>query len=69
MERIPVKDSNYRLVGYYENQDNGDKVVRDPTGRILVYYVKKSNWTLDPNRRMIAIGDVTGLLFRDVISF
>ena len=69
MERMEIKKFNMQTVGYIEIDGNGNKTVKDFYGRILGYYEKSRNATLNFYRQVIAFGDVTGIFFKDQISF
>jgi hypothetical protein len=69
MQRIQIKKPNGQLVGYYECEDNGDKTIRDYTGRILGYYSKSYDRTMDHRRSIIAYGDVSGVFFSNILSY
>ena len=69
MQRVEIKKPNGNLVGYYEIEDNGDKTIRDNTGRILGYYSKSFNRTMDHRRTIIALGDVSGVFFSNILSY
>lgn len=63
MQRITLKDSRFRIIGYVDVAPNGDKTLRDPQFRILGYYVKSSDVTKDNRFMIVARGDVlTSLL-------
>lgn len=69
MQRVEIRKYNGQIIGYYDVEDNGDKTVRDYSGRILGYYIKSTNTTTLYNRTIIARGDVSGIFFKDDISF
>ena len=66
--QIVIKKFNQQIVGYYEVDGSGNKVVRDFYNRILGYYDKSRDVTMDFYKRIIAYGDVTGIFFKDQIS-
>lgn len=63
MERITLKDKNFRIIGYVEIKDNGDKTLKDRNFRIVGYYDASQNVTKDRSFRTVARCDVlTSLL-------
>lgn len=61
--KITLKDKNYRIIGYVEVKDNGDKTLKDANYRIKGYYDARANVTKDSNYRIVAHCDVlTSLL-------
>ena len=69
MKRVQIKKPNGNLVGYYEIEDNGDKTIRDYTGKILGYYSKSFDRTMDNRSNIIAYGDVSGVFFSNILSY
>ena len=69
MKRVQIKKPNGNLVGYYEIEDNGDKTIRDYTEKILGYYSKSFDRTMDYRRSIIAYGDVSGVFFSNILSY
>ena len=66
MQKITLKDKNYRIIGYVEIKDNGDKTLKDRNYRILGYYNARDNVTKDRNYRIVGHGDIlTSLLNND----
>ena len=47
---ITLKDDHYRIIGYVEVRDNGDKVLKDDHYRIKGYYDARSNVTKEIGR-------------------
>lgn len=63
MERITLKDDRFRIIGYVDIAENGDKTLRDSRFMILGYYKKQGNVTKDARFRIVGRGDIlTSLL-------
>lgn len=62
MTKQVIKDRRFRIVGYIETKDNGDKVIKDYRFRILGYYKKNLDQTQDAHFRLVARGDVSSSL-------
>lgn len=58
MERITLKDNRFRIIGYVEIDDKGNKKLKDERFRILGYYDARSNTTKDERFHIIAHGDI-----------
>ena len=58
----PIRDFHGRIIGYIEEKQNGDKIVRAFYKRVLGRYDKSTNTTRDFYGRIIARGDNTGML-------
>lgn len=58
-----IKDFYYRVLGYIETYDDGSKIARDFSRRILGRYDPKRDNTKDFYGRIIGRGDLTGMLF------
>lgn len=58
MQQITLKDSHYRIIGYVEEQSNGDKTLKDSHYRVLGYYQKSQNVTKDSHYRIVGHGDI-----------
>ena len=70
MERMEIKQyPSGRIVGFIEIDSNGDKTVKEFSGRILGYYRKSRNGTFDFYGRQLAFGDVTGIFFKQHFNF
>ena len=67
MEYMEIKRFDRQTVGYIEIDAAGNKTVRDFYHRILGYYDKSGNVTMNFYRQIIAFGDVTGIFFKDLI--
>lgn len=57
-----IKDFSGRIIGYIDEQPNGDKIVKDFYQRVLGKYHKQSNTTRDFYGRVIAQGDASAML-------
>ena len=63
MQRIPLKDSRYRIIGYVDIAPNGDKTPRNERYQILGYYKAKQDVTQDERYVVVGRGDIlTSLL-------
>lgn len=63
MERIALKDSRFRIIGYVDIALNGDKTLRNEKFQILGYYKKQRDVTLDARFMIVGRGDIlTSLL-------
>lgn len=60
--KTPIKDFYGKIIGYIEEDSNGNKTVKDFYGRILGYYKKSQNVTTDFYGRKIAQGDQSSML-------
>ena len=67
--RMEIRTFNRQIVGTIEVDGSGNKIVKDFYGRILGYYDSSNNATKNFYGQIIAYGDVTGIFFRDQISF
>lgn len=67
--RETIKKFSGEIVGYYETDISGNKTVKDFMGRILGYYDSSRDVTMLFNRKVIAYGDVSGIFFKDKITF
>ena len=62
-QKITLKDDHYRIIGYIEIKDNGDKVLKDEHFRIKGYYDARTDVTKDEHFRIVGHGDIlTSLL-------
>lgn len=64
MERITLKDSNYKIIGYVEINSNGDKTLKSASYKILGYYQKSTDLTKDANYKIIGHGDILTTLLK-----
>ena len=63
MQRIPLKDSRFCIMGYVDIAPNGDKTLRNEKFQILGYYKAKLNITQDARFMTVGRGDIlTSLL-------
>ncbi|MBQ3419866.1 MAG: hypothetical protein IJH31_07030 [Erysipelotrichaceae bacterium] len=62
MERQEIREPNGRIVGFLETLDNGDIQARVIDGRIVGFYRKASNTTIDISGRIIARGNIVASL-------
>ena len=62
MSTETIKDGHFRIIGYIETKDNGDKVIKDSHFKILGYYRRKENVTQDEHFKIIAYGDCSSML-------
>ena len=66
MQRIPLKDNRFRIIGYVDIAPNGDKTLRDSHFKILGYYKKQADVTKDARFMIVGRGDLlTSLLHTD----
>lgn len=59
--RRPIQDADGRIIGYYENQSNGDVIVYNPQNRVIGK-ASKSGTCLYSGRRL-SMKKEPGLLF------
>ena len=64
MERITLKDAQFRIIGYVDVESNGNITLRDPQFRILGYYKANQNVTQDNCFRIVGRGDILTSLLR-----
>lgn len=64
MERITLKDAQFRIIGYVDIESNGNKTLRDAQFRILGYYKANQNVTQDFSFRIVGRGDILTSLLR-----
>ena len=63
MQRITLKDSRFRIIGYVDIASNGDKTLRNDKFQILGYYKKDRDITQDARFMTVGRGDIlTSLL-------
>lgn len=65
MEKMYIKKFSGYIVGIIEIDSNGDKTVKEFSGKILGYYRKNRDVTTDFYGKIIAFGDITGIFFKD----
>ena len=64
MERIPLKDARFRIIGYVDIEPNGDKTLRNEKFQILGYYKKQLDVTKDARFMIVGRGDILTSLLR-----
>lgn len=64
MNRIDIRDKFGKIIGFIDEQSNGDKTVRDQYGKIIGYYKKGPDYTTDEYGRIIAQGEVCSMLIK-----
>ena len=64
MERITIKDSRYRVIGYVDIALNGDKTLRNAKLQIIGYYKKDADITKDARFMIVGKGDILTSLLR-----
>ena len=64
MERITLKDSRFRIIGYVDIDSNGNKTLRNEKFQILGYYKANQNITQDSSFRIVGRGDILTSLLR-----
>lgn len=62
MTKIPVREFSGKIIGWIETDNNGNKTIRDFTGKILGRYDKKFDVTRTFTGTIIARGDQSGIL-------
>ena len=64
MNRVVLKDSAFRIIGYVQTENNGRQRAMDAGFRTLGYYEPQSDTTKDASFRIVARGNaVSGLVF------
>lgn len=64
MERITLKDSRFRIIGYIDVDTNGNKTLRNEKLQILGYYKKNLDVTQDARFMTVGRGDILTSLLR-----
>lgn len=64
MQRITLKDDRFRIIGYVDIAQNGDKTLRNEKFQILGYYNKQLDVTKDSRFRIVGRGDILTSLLR-----
>ena len=64
-ERITTQGG--RLIATIETDGAGNKIVRDPYGKLLGKYEAYRNAVTDPYGRTVVYGDAPGILLKDQI--
>lgn len=62
INRQPIRAFNGRTIGYIDTLPNGDKEIRDSSGRYLGKYDKKLDMTKDYAGRLLYRGDQSPML-------
>lgn len=62
MSREPIKDKNYKTLGYIETMNDGKQKALNANYKTLGFYNPKTNITQDANYRKIASGNVLSSL-------
>ena len=60
--RIAIRDASRMIIGYIDEESNGDKTVRDYSLRILGYYRRSDDTTRDYSLRIRFYGDMSAAL-------
>lgn len=63
MQEDIIRDWTGKVLGYITTDSQGDKIIKDPTRKILGFYDKSLNITKDYYGRPVARGDQSSLLF------
>ncbi len=63
-QRITLKDDHFRIIGYVEIDDKGNKKLKDSHFKILGYYDAERNVTKDEHFRIVGYGDILTTLLR-----
>ena len=64
IKRTPIKDFYGKIIGWIDEDANGDKIAKDFYGKILGKYRKSTNKTYDFYGKIISNGDTTsGLIW------
>lgn len=58
MQRIALKDNRFRIIGYVDVDDKGNKTLKDDRFRIKGYYQASGNVTKDERFRIVGYGDI-----------
>lgn len=58
MQRITLKDNRFRIIGYVDVDDKGNKTLKDDRFRIKGYYQASGNVTKDERFRIVGYGDI-----------
>lgn len=64
MERIALKDSRFRIIGYVDIEPNGDKTLRNEKFQILGFYKANQDVTKDAKFMIVGRGDILLSLLR-----
>lgn len=61
---ITLKDKHFRIIGYIEIKDNGDKALKDEYYRIKGHYDARTDITKDEYYRIVEHGDILASLLK-----
>lgn len=65
MSKEPVKNWYGKILGWVEEESNGNKIYKDFYGRIVARYEKQSNVTKDFYGRQLTKGDTgIGMIYK-----
>ncbi len=68
MNRIDRITNSYgKLIATIEKDGAGNKIVRDPYGKLLGKYEAGRNAVTDPYGKVIVNGDAPGILLKDLL--
>ena len=67
MQEKTIKKFGGKIIGYISTDAEGNKTVMDYNRRILGYYDARRDETTDFYRRVIAYGDISGVLFKNEV--
>jgi len=63
MNRKPLKDEHFHIIGYLETDQHGNQTLKDDKYHILGYYDPKTDYTKDEHFKVIGHGNIlTSLL-------
>ena len=64
MQRIPLKDNRFRIIGYVDIAPTGDKPLRNEKFQILGDYTAQQDITQDARFMTVGRGDILTSLLR-----
>lgn len=64
MQKITLKDDCFRVIGYVEIDDNGNKILKDERFWVRGYYDAATDTTKDERRVVVGRGDILTTLLR-----
>ncbi|NTW96698.1 MAG: hypothetical protein HGB31_08785 [Erysipelotrichaceae bacterium] len=63
MNRKPLKDEHFKVIGYVETDPHGNQTLKDEHFKILGYYDPKTDYTKDEHFKVVGHGNIlTSLL-------
>jgi hypothetical protein len=62
MSRVPIKDGQFRIVGYVDTEANGKQRALNARYRIVGHYDPATNETKDATYRIVARGNALAAL-------